>query len=123
MARRKRLPAKTDAAKEGNAPDPATNLIMADIALRAGSYLLRSAVERSMLRGRYGKDVAKDVLQNRSVKQNLAAFAAAKVATRSVPGAAIVGGGIALKKLFDLSQQRRLRLSGQKAEKEQAGED
>jgi len=104
----------------GPSPDPASNLIMADIAIRAGTYILRDVVEKSMLKGRYSPNVAKKILNNRSKGQNLAAFAAAKVATRSVPGAAVVGSGILLKALFDLSQKRRARLRGRKALAEQA---
>ena len=104
----------------GPSPDPATNLIMADILIRAGSYIVRSAVEKNLLKGRYGKETAKDILNNRSAKQNLATFAAAKMATKSVPGAAVVGTGIALKALFDLSQKRRARLRGERKLAKQA---
>lgn len=111
---------KADTAVPGISPDPASNLIMADIAMRAGSYLLRNSVEKTMLRGRYGKQESRNILENRTVKQNLAAFAAAKIATRSVPGAMVVGGGILLKTLFQMSQQRRARLRGQRKLDEKA---
>ncbi|GAA4042965.1 hypothetical protein [Parerythrobacter jejuensis] len=104
----------------GVSPNPATNLIMADIAIRAGSYLVRNSVEKTMLRGRYGKDATRNILENRSIKQNLAAFAAAKMATRSVPGAVAVGGGILLKTLFDMSQKRRARRKGREQLRESA---
>ena len=107
----------------GPSPDPATNLIMADILIRAGSYIVRSAVEKNLLKGRYGKETAKDILNNRSAKQNLATFAAAKMATKSVPGAAVVGTGIALKALFDLSQKRRARLRGERKLAKQAQDE
>ena len=108
----------------GPSPDPSTNLILADILIRAGSYLVRRAVERSLLKGRYGKETARDIIANRKTSQSLAAFAAARVATRSVPGAAVVGTGIGLKMLLDLSNRRRARLKGERKLARQAkGED
>ncbi|MDC0886252.1 hypothetical protein OAS19_00460 [Altererythrobacter sp.] len=108
----------------GISPNPASSLIMADIAMRAGSYLLRSVVEKNMLRGRYGKDTAREIVENRSASQTLAAVAAAKVASKSVPGALIVGGGVLVKALFDQSKKRRARLRGDKKLRERAsGED
>lgn len=104
----------------GPSPDPSTNLILADILIRAGSYLVRRGVERSLLKGRYGKETAKDIIANRKTSQTLAAFAAARLATRSVPGAAIVGTGIGLKMLLDLSNKRRARLKGERELAKQA---
>lgn len=104
----------------GPSPDPSTNLILADILIRAGIYIVRRGVERSLLKGRYGKETAKDIIANRKTSQNLAAFAAARLATRSVPGAAIVGTGIGLKMLLDLSNKRRARLKGERELAKQA---
>ncbi|WP_202391561.1 hypothetical protein [Pontixanthobacter luteolus] len=91
----------------GPSTNPATNLIMADIAMRAGSYVLRSAVEKGFLSGRYGKETASNIVQNKTLGQNIVSFALAKVATRSLPGAIVVGGGVVAKTLFDRSQKRR----------------
>ncbi|MHA6316501.1 hypothetical protein ACXYN8_02430 [Altererythrobacter sp. CAU 1778] len=91
----------------GPSPNPATNLIMADIIMRAGSYVLRDAVERGFLKGRYGKDTAKNIVNARKPVHRLTSFAAAKVATRSVPGAIVVGGAILAKNLLDRSQRLR----------------
>lgn len=107
----------------GPSPNPATNLIMADIAMRVGTYLLRGVVEKGFLRGRYGKDTARDIVDNRSLKQTAASVAVAKVATKSVPGAIAVGSGLALKLLFDASQKRRARLRGDRKLLEQAKDD
>lgn len=108
MARRRRT--KTvDQGQDvpGLSENPATNLLLAEIAMRAGSTVLRRVVERGLLKGRYGRDTAKDIIGNRSVKRTLATTAVARVATRSVPGALIVGTGLAAKLLFDRSQKRR----------------
>lgn len=105
----------------GPSTNPATNLIMADIAMRAGTYVLRSAVEKGFLRGRYGKDTASDIVNNKTLKQTAASVVLAKMATRSVPGAVIVGSGVVVKTLFDRSQKRRrAKKAGDKALMDQA---
>lgn len=108
MARRRRT--KTvDQGQDvpGLSENPATNLLLAEIAMRAGSTVLRRVVERGLLKGRYGRDTAKDIIGNRSLKHTLATTAVARLATRSVPGAVLVGTGLAAKLLFDRSQKRR----------------
>ena len=107
----------------GPTPNPATNLIMADVAMRAGSYVLRSAVEKGFLRGRYGADTASQIVENKSLGKTLASFALAKLATRSLPGAIIVGGGMAAKTLYDRSRSRRARGEGDKELIEQARDE
>ncbi|NNC58422.1 MAG: hypothetical protein HKO05_00355 [Erythrobacter sp.] len=98
----------------GPSPDSATNLVLADIAIRAVTYLIRGKVEKTLLKSRYSPDAAEKIISNRPPTHILASMVAAKVATRSVPGAAVVGSGIALKTLFDLSQKRRARRRGKK---------
>lgn len=107
----------------GPSENPATNIIMADVAMRAGSYVLRSAVEKGFLRGRYGKDTASQIVSNKSLKKSLASFALAKLATRSLPGAVIVGGGMVAKTLFDRGRSRRAQRAGDRELLEQAGEE
>jgi hypothetical protein len=91
----------------GPSPNPATNLIIHDIMLRSAGRLSRMAVEKAVLGKQYGKQFAKDAVENRSVLQTLAAYGVTKVATRSVPGAVAVGTGLILKVLFDRSQSKR----------------
>lgn len=117
MARKPTKIANPDDNVPGVSDNPATNLLMADIAMRAGSTLLRNVVERSFLKGRYGKDTAREIVHNRSLKHTLASVAVAKLATRSVPGAAIIGGGLVVKTLFDRSQKRRKAQKNIKAER------
>lgn len=121
-------PSKTVANPEadvpGPSPDPATNLVMADIALRAGSYLIRSLAEKRILGRRYGKADARQIIANRSVKQTVATVIVSKIATRSVPGAVLVGGGLIAKTLFDRSQKRRkARRKGDRTLLDQANRD
>lgn len=86
---------------EGPSPNPMTNLIIADLALRGGGRLLRHAVERGVLGAKYGKTGAKDLVKSRTMSQALIGTAIARIATRSVPGALLVGGGLLAKTLFD----------------------
>ena len=121
-------PSKTVAHPEndipGPSPDPATNLVMTDIALRAGSYLIRSLAEKRILGRRYGKADARQIVANRSVKQTVATLIVSRIATRSVPGAILVGGGLMAKTLFDHSKKRRnARRKGDRALLDQANGD
>lgn len=101
--------AKTVAAKatgavkdaEGPSPNPMTNLIIADIALRGGGRLLRNAIEKGLLGVKYPQDKAGKIVSGRSMANTLIATAVARVATRSVPGALLVGGGLIAKTLYD----------------------
>ena len=80
---------------------------MTDVAMRMGSYLMRRALERNLLKGRYGKDTARRIVKNRSIKKTIASAAIARLATGSLPGAAIVSTGMAAKILLDRSRARR----------------
>ena len=108
----------------GPSTNPATNLIIHDIALRSAGRLSRMAVEKAVLGKQYGTKFAKEAVENRSMLQTLAAYGATKVATRSVPGALVVGTGLALKVLFDRSQsKRKARREGDRSLRRQAGRD
>lgn len=91
----------------GPSLNPATNLIIHDIAMRAGGRILRHTVEKGLLRGRYGGAKAKAIVENRSITQTLVSGLLARYATRSLPGAVLVGTGLVAKTLFDRSQSRR----------------
>ena len=108
----------------GPSPNPATNLLIHDVLLRSGGRLLRLGLEKGLLRNRYGKSTAKEMVENRSLVQQLASYAVARVATRSLPGAVVVGGGILAKTLLDRRHSRRAaRRKGDKALLDQAKDD
>ncbi len=100
---RKAVVAASDAADAlpKPSPNPMTNIIFADIALRSGGQLLRHAVERAMLGTRYAPGKAKKIVAGRSMTETLVGTAIARIATRSIPGALIVGGGMLAKALYD----------------------
>lgn len=97
----------------GPSPNPATNLVIADIALRGGSALARRAVERAVLGKTYAPRKAKSILKGRTIGESLLHGALARVAMRSVPGAILIGGGLIAKTLYDRSKARRARIEGE----------
>jgi hypothetical protein len=106
--------AKTTASKaKGPSPNPMTNLIIADIALRGGGRLLRHVVETTLLGVKYTPDKARQIVKGRSMTQSLIGTAVARVATRSVPGALLVGGGLIAKTLYDRAKGNRARGKGE----------
>lgn len=116
----KSLPKRTEGIP-GPSENPATNFIIADVAIRAGSYLARRGVEKGLLAGRYGKDTAHRIVHNKSLKDTLISTLLARVATRSVPGALLVGGGALAKALLDRRKSRlQAKTEGDRALLEQA---
>ncbi len=91
----------------GPSTNPATNLIIQDIAIRAGGRLIRHAFEKGLLRGRYGGGGAKAIVENRPLMHTVLSSMVARYATRSVPGAILVGGGLIAKTLFDRGTSKR----------------
>ena len=111
MARKSTIGKATGAARKvagkmpGVSTNPMTNLIIADVALRGGGRLLRHAIERVVLGAKYAPDKAKDIVKGRSMTQTLLGTAVARIATRSVPGAILVGGGLLARTLYDRSRK------------------
>ena len=114
--------AAKDAADKVPAPSPTPmpNLILADIALRAGGSLLRRGVEKGLIGTKMGSKKAGRVIQGRTMMQTLVGTAIARVATRSVPGAIVVGGGLLAKTLYDRRRSRTAEAAGEAAIEEQA---
>ena len=108
--------AKAAAAKtDGPSPNPMTNLLIADLALRGGGQLLRHVVERTLLGAKFSPAKAKNIIGGRTMFQTLLGTAVARIATRSVPGAILVGGGLLAKTLYDRSTDKRsARAKGQR---------
>lgn len=100
--------------------NPMTNLIIADLALRAGEALLRRGVEKGIIGGKLGAKKAGKVIKGRTMMQTLVGTAIARVATRSVPGAIIVGGGMLAKTLYDRKHRAKAEAEGAAAVEEQA---
>lgn len=121
IARQRRAARGKDGGLPGPSDNPATNLLLADVTIRAGTYILRRSVEKGFLQGRYGKNTAHNIVKNKSLRQSLLSFALARLATKNLPGAIIVGGGAIVKTLYDRRQGRkRARRKGDKQLLEQA---
>ena len=96
-------------------PNPMTNLIIADLILRGGGRLLRNLVERNVLKTKYPPHTAKSIVSGRGMAHTLIGTAVARIATRSVPGAILVGGGLLAKALYDRRKGADAKLEGEKA--------
>lgn len=109
MGMRKRL--AMDGANEKTVPgpstNPATNILIADIATRAGARLLRLGIEKNLLKTRYSKEERRAIMDERSLAETISSALIARIATRSIPGMLIVGGGLTAKALLDRSLSRR----------------
>lgn len=116
-------PAKLDneAGVTGPSTNPATNLLIANIAMQGLAMLARRSAERGLLRKRFGPDAAHDIIKGRGLVTSMATTAAARAATRSVPGFLLVSGGLLAKAVFDRARNRRTaRRKGDTALLEQA---
>jgi hypothetical protein len=91
----------------GPSSNPATNLLIIDVAMRGASMMFWRGMEKALLRTRYNREKASDIVKGRSMIQSAAATGAARVASRSVPGFLLVGGGLLAKAIFDRSLKRR----------------
>ena len=83
--------------------------------LRGASRIARELTEKKLLSKRYNKQQARKAIDNRSVTQTIIAAVAARAATRSIPGAVVIGGGLLAKTLYDRSRGRKAKIEGRKA--------
>jgi hypothetical protein len=102
----RKLPGPRRRKVPGPSSNPATNLLIMDVALRGAALVIARAIERNALRMRYKGDTASDIVKGRSMKQSLAVTGAARVATRSVSGMLVVAGGLLAKSVLDRSLSR-----------------
>ena len=107
-ARNARAKTKKALAKiPGPSTNPATNLLILDLAMRGASLVASRGVQRALLRTRYQREKADDIVKGRTMLASIAATGAARVATRSVPGFLLVAGGLFAKAVIDRSLSRR----------------
>lgn len=78
-------------------------------ALRKGVNIARGAVDRRVSFGGLTSTEIQQALTGRSLVGGTAAVIVTRLATRSVPGALLVGGGLVAKALFDRRRSRRAR--------------
>jgi len=97
----------------GPSPNPHTNLVIADVALRSSAVLARRAMERGLLGSRYAPQKARSILKGRTFSETLIHGMIARVAVSSIPGAIIVSGGLIAKTLYDRSKGRQAVVEGE----------
>ena len=92
-------------------PSAGTNLVIADIVLRAAGGLLRDRLEKGLIVKSHGQDKADKLVGNRGLASSLALYGASRLARRSPLGLAVVAGGLAAKVFYDrgrrLDKKRR----------------
>lgn len=77
------------------------NRVLADIIRRGGGRLLNVAVAKAL------PDEADEKPRRRTLLGPIAGAAVVRIATRSIPGAIAVGGGILAKRLYDKRRAKR----------------
>lgn len=101
-------------------PLAGTNIVIADIVLRAAGNMLRDRMEKGLLVASYDKAKADQLIDGRSVAASVALWGASRIATRSPVGLAVVAGGLAAKVLYDRGKRIE---SKRRARKASAAED
>jgi len=99
-------PRATSPEVPGPSPNPATNLLFADVLLRGVSILFRRVVERAMLGARYDRDKAREIVAGKTLGYSIASYAVARLATRSLPGLAAATALVLGKALVDRASAR-----------------
>jgi hypothetical protein len=108
----------------GPSPNPATNVLIAEILVRSAGRLFRRSMEKGLLKARFEREQAVAIIEGRGLAHTLISTTVARVATRSVPGALLVGGGLLAKTLFDRSiSRRKARRRGNRQLAEQASHE
>lgn len=82
-------------------PVAVTNLVIADIVLRAAGGLLRDRLEKGLLARNYDAAKADRLVNKRGVATSAMLWGASHLARRSPLGLALVAGGLAAKVFYD----------------------
>ncbi len=98
-------------------PSAGTNLVIADIVLRAAGGLLRDRLEKGLLIKGHGKDKADKLVDKRGLASSLALYGASRLARRSPMGLAVVAGGLAAKVFYDRGKRLDAKRRARKAAK------
>ncbi|GHA03137.1 hypothetical protein [Novosphingobium arvoryzae] len=85
----------------------ATNRILATILRQGGGRLLNTAIAKAL-----PDEPAEAAGRKKNLLAGVAGFVALRVATKSVPGAIVVGSGLIAKKLYDRRQATKAAKSG-----------
>jgi len=83
------------------------NILLVDILLRTGLRLGRRQIEKGLLQRNFTRRQARRIISGRPLSKSLVSIIASRIATRSVPGAMLVGGGILAKLMIDARKSAR----------------
>ena len=109
LPRRKRVPMPSS--------NPATNLMIANTVVRGASTLLRKRVDKRVVSASAdGAETAQKALDGRTILTTIGLYGASKLATRSLPGLALVTGGLVVKTLYDRGKARQTRKRREKSD-------
>ena len=87
----------------GPSPDPATNILIASVAMLVAGELFHRSMEKGLRRMKFPPETARQIIASRT----LIAAGLARIAPRSGPGALLVTGGLLAKSSLDRSRARR----------------
>lgn len=90
-------------------PVASTNLLIADIVLRAAGGLLREQMEKGLLVRSYDRAKAERLIKGRGIASSVALWGASRLARRSPLGLAVVAGGLAAKVFYDRGKRSKAR--------------
>lgn len=82
-------------------PVAGTNLVIADVVLRAAGGLLRNRLEKGLLVRSYDQSKVDRLVDGRGMAASVALWGASHLARRSPLGLAVVAGGLAAKVFYD----------------------
>jgi len=100
-------------------PDAATNLVIADIVLRAAGGLLRDRLEKGLISRHHDNDPkARRMVDKRGLASSALLYGASRLARRSPLGLVVVAGGLAAKVFYD----RGKRLEAERKARPRPGE-
>ncbi len=126
-SRRKRRhppPTAQQAARKGLAgpsTDPATNLLLTDVALRGATVMARLAIEHALLRNRYDASTATEIIARQSLGKRMLSTGMSRIAAGSLPGALFVSGSMMGKIMLDRARaHRQARIAAAKAARRSA---
>ena len=96
-------------------PVAGTNLVIADIVLRAAGGLMRDRMEKGLLLKSYDADKAEKLVDGRGLATSVALWGASHLARRSPLGLAVVAGGLAAKVFYDRGKRLERQRGSRKA--------
>jgi hypothetical protein len=96
-------------------PSAGTNLVIADIVLRAAGGLLKDRLEKGLIVKSHGSAKADKLVDGRGALTSLALYGASRLARRSPLGLAVVAGGLAAKVFYDRGKRIEKQRQAKKA--------